>query len=101
MFAQGPELWAGRAPNAELNAGAGQPCLFHSTVEYCPTVICLLNFFILVDYVFWRCDSSLDISANSLRSFGRYFLEIWIPLPDLLIYKAQQAQSQVLHWDEV
>ena len=84
-----------------LNAGAGQPCLFHSTVEYCPTVICLLSVSILVDYIFWRCASSLNISADSLRSSRRYLLEIWIPLSDLLIHKAQQAQSQVLHWDEV
>ena len=33
----------GQAPNAELNAGAGQPCPFHSTVEDCPTVISLLS----------------------------------------------------------
>ena len=101
MFTWGTEIWVESSANCGIKRGAGQPCLHHSTVERCPIVICLVSLSILVEYILWKCASSLNIFPIPLRSSRRYLLQVWIVLLNLLIHKAQQAQNQVLHWDEV
>lgn len=53
----------GRAPNAELIAGAAMSIPLHCGRLPHNYMLCLLRLSILVEYIFWECASSLNISA--------------------------------------